>query len=306
MAAAFAAGQSHRLLWIDGAAIRIESWRDADARGKEGQQIYFERREDVDYERVDRGCGRGVGQSRGRQSPRLSCWKRDAGIQGVGRARKVVVARLGDIRIGSDRLRNPGRKSFARRCGVEGAAELFESGAVWNWMGRAGSGDGVLRHGAAVRENAQAICEQTHCFSPVGAGKISVDDYGNREGTIAGAARWTVEGQWKSSSVAYLDAKNEQRGYRTGYRPQGARHSRRERDRRRLLHHAAHEQPRKRIYLRGDQRHSQAGDRRAHHRHCRVRVKMPRVDQGPPLYPLANLVPGTPNLYPIGRGRLLA
>ncbi len=66
VAAALAAGQSHRLLRIDGTAIRIESGRDADACSEEGQQIYFERRKDVDYQRVNRRRGGGVGQSRGR------------------------------------------------------------------------------------------------------------------------------------------------------------------------------------------------------------------------------------------------
>src|SRR2546426_12340882 len=104
MAAAFAAGQSHRLLWIDGAAIRIESWRDADARGKEGQKIYFERREDVDYQRVDRGRGGSAGQKGGRQNARTSFCKRDAGIQGLGRASEKVVVRLGGVPGGSERV----------------------------------------------------------------------------------------------------------------------------------------------------------------------------------------------------------
>src|SRR6266404_7277489 len=109
----------------------------------------------------------------------------------------MVAARFGDVWIGFQRLRNSGRKPFARRGGLEGATELLESGALWNWLGRAGSGDGVLRHSAAVRENAQAICQQAHRLTPIGAGKTRVDDHGNREGTIAGAARWTLEGQRK-------------------------------------------------------------------------------------------------------------
>src|SRR5258706_4749827 len=63
MAAALAAGQSHRLLRIDGTAIRIESGRDADACSEEGQQIYFERRKDVDYQRVNRRRGGGVAKA---------------------------------------------------------------------------------------------------------------------------------------------------------------------------------------------------------------------------------------------------
>src|SRR4029077_4389250 len=71
VAATFAARQSDRMFRIDGAAVWIESRRDADARGKERQQICFEWREDVDYQRVDRGRGSGVGENRGRQDSRI-------------------------------------------------------------------------------------------------------------------------------------------------------------------------------------------------------------------------------------------
>src|SRR6266849_559783 len=88
MAADLAARKSDRLFWFDGAAVWIESGRDADARGEEGQQIYSERREDVDHQRIDRGRRGRVGQGRGRQGPRISRRKRRAGIQDLGRSRK--------------------------------------------------------------------------------------------------------------------------------------------------------------------------------------------------------------------------
>src|SRR5260370_5842530 len=106
MAAALAAGQVHRLLWIDGAAIRIESGRDAGARGEEGQQIYFERRENVDHQRVYRGRGGCVGQSGGRQRPPSSCWKKKAGNSDMVRSAKIDVSPLGAFRIGFYRFRN--------------------------------------------------------------------------------------------------------------------------------------------------------------------------------------------------------
>src|SRR3984893_3499142 len=134
MAPAPAAGQSHRLLRPDRTAIRIESGRNADARGEEGQQVHLERREDVDYERVDCGRGGGVGQDRGRQNPRIPGGKRRAWIQDLGCAREMVAARFGDVRIIFHRLRNSGRKSAARRFWIEGAAELPEPGALWNRM----------------------------------------------------------------------------------------------------------------------------------------------------------------------------
>src|SRR6266446_6181458 len=88
MAAAFAARESDRLFWFDGAAVWIEPGRDADARGEEGQQIYSERREDVDHQRIDRGHRGRVGQRRRRQGARVSGGKRHTGIQDLGRARK--------------------------------------------------------------------------------------------------------------------------------------------------------------------------------------------------------------------------
>src|SRR5260370_34993016 len=119
-------------------------------------------------------------------------------IQSLGRARKMGAASFGDFRIGSYRLRSPGRKSLARRGGTKGAAELPEPGALWNRLGRAGSSDGVLRHGATIRENAQAIREQAHRVTPTGAGKTCVDDPGNAEGTIPAAAPWALKGQRQS------------------------------------------------------------------------------------------------------------
>src|SRR6266478_2053525 len=194
MAAAFAARESDRLFWFDGAAVWIEPGRDADARGEEGQQIYSERREDVDHQRIDRGHRGRVGQRRRRQGARVSGGKRHTGIQDLGRARKMVAARFGDVGTRVHRLRNSRRKSFTGRRRIEGAAELLEPGALWNRLGRAGRGDGVLRYGAAVCEDAQAVCEQADRFAPTGAGKTGVDDYGDSERPVAGAARGPIEG----------------------------------------------------------------------------------------------------------------
>src|SRR2546423_13602898 len=106
MAAAFAAGQSHRLFWFDGAAIWVQSGRDADSRGEKGRQVRSERREDVDHQRIDRGRGGGVGEMRGRKSSRISSGERNAGLQGLGRAWEMVAAGLGDFRIVVQRLRS--------------------------------------------------------------------------------------------------------------------------------------------------------------------------------------------------------
>jgi len=92
-------------------------------------------------------------------------------------------------------------------------------------MGRAGGGDGVLRHGAAVRQDAQAIREQADCFTSTGGRKNW---------------RWMiteiVKGQLLALHVGrlkdngkvirrYFDVEDEQRGDCAGNGAQGARHS---------------------------------------------------------------------------------
>jgi glutaryl-CoA dehydrogenase len=116
-------------------------------------------------------------------------------------------------------------------------------------------------------------------------GKIGMDDYRNRKRPIAGVARGKNQRPRQSRSVAHLHAENEQCRYRAGNCAQVARHPRRQRHRGRLLHHAPHEQPRKRFHLRRHQRHPQTGDRRKNHRHRRLRLGFPNLSRkrlGPP------------------------
>ena len=72
-------------------------------------------------------------------------------------------------------------------------------------------GDGLLRHGAALREGTQAVRQQADCFAPVGAGKAGVDDHRNHQGAISGAAGGTPEGCRARASFAHFDAEDEQR-----------------------------------------------------------------------------------------------
>ena len=177
VAAAASARDGLWLFWIDGAAIWLEPRRNANARGEKRRELRFKWREDVDHQRIDCGrCG-GLGEVRGRKNPRIPGGKRHAGIQGLGCARKMVVAGLGDVRVGVHGLRNPARK-FAAECrGIERAFGLLESGALRNWLGSARCGDGLLRYGAAVCEDAETICEQADRFAPTSAGKTGLDDY---------------------------------------------------------------------------------------------------------------------------------
>src|SRR5439155_75100 len=58
---------------------------------------------------------------------------------------------------------------------------------------RAGRRHGVLRHGAAIPEDPQAVREQAHGVASTRAGKAGVDDHGKCEGPVAGAARGPAE-----------------------------------------------------------------------------------------------------------------
>ena len=99
-----ATGKSDRMLRADGAAIRIESGRNVDARGEKRRRLHSERRKNVDHQRLNRGCGGDMGEVRGRGDPRIPGGKRYARIQGLGRARKIFAARFGNFRSGDDGL----------------------------------------------------------------------------------------------------------------------------------------------------------------------------------------------------------
>ena len=163
--------------------------RHADARGEERRSLHPQRRKNVDHQRIDRRCRAGLGEMRGRQHSRLSGGKRHEGFQGLGCARKAFAARFRHFRPGDERLRNSRGKCASRRGGLERPAQLPDAGALRHRLGSDRRGDGLLRHGAAIRENAQAISEQAHRVAPARAGQAGFHDHGNFQGAAAGAAR---------------------------------------------------------------------------------------------------------------------
>src|SRR5579859_3724480 len=184
----------------------------------------------------------------------------------------MVAPRFCDLRPRLHRLRNPRRKSPPRRRRLKRPARLPQSGALRHRLGRPRRRHGLLRHSAAIRENAQAVRQQTHRFASIGSGKTRLDDHRNRERTAPRPPRRPPQRSRQSRPHSHLDAQDEQRRHRPRNRPQVPRHPRRQRHRRRLLHHAPHEQPRVRLHLRRHQRHPQIGDRRKNHRHLRLRL----------------------------------
>src|SRR5208283_4130274 len=187
--------------------------------------------------------------------------------------RQMVLARFRHFRPGPERLRNPRSESASWRHGPKRAAQLPEPGALRHRLGRAGRCDGLLRHRARIRQDAQAVRGQTDCLAPTGSGETRLDDHGNRERAASGAARRAFERQRQSRRYAHFHAEDEQRRHRSGYSAQSSRHSGSQRDRRRLLRDAAHEQPGERVHLRGHQRHSQADHRRKDYGYFRVCLK---------------------------------
>ena len=104
----------------------------------------------------------------------------------------------------------PAENLLAQRRRTERPARLLESGPLRHRLGRSRRGHGLLRHRAAIRQDAQAIRQQAHRLASARAGKAGLDDHRNREGPIAGAARGPAERQDKvdPSHISMLKMNN--------------------------------------------------------------------------------------------------
>ena len=132
--------QSHRLLRTDRAAVRLQSRRHADARGKKRRQVRPERRKNVDHQRLDRGYRRCLGQVRRRKNSRLPGGERHARIQGLGRARQMVAARFGDFRLGFSDCEIPEENLLPNVVGLKGPLGCLNQaryGIGWGALGAA-------------------------------------------------------------------------------------------------------------------------------------------------------------------------
>ncbi len=144
---------------------------------KKGNKYVLNGEKIVDHQWLNCRYRGDLGEMRRRKNSRLPGGKRHARIQGLGSSWEMVAARFGDGRSGDERLRNPRRKSAARSLRPARSAELPESGALRNWLGRHWRGDGLLRHRTAICKDPQTICGQADCQSPARAGKTRVDDH---------------------------------------------------------------------------------------------------------------------------------
>src|ERR1700674_5443435 len=117
----------------------------------------------------------------------------------------MVVARFGDVGFVAARCANPRAESAAGIGRIEVSADVLESGALWNRVGRNRRGDGVLRLCAAVFVAAETIPRSAHRLASTGAGETRLDDQRNHEGAVTRAASRSIERRRKGPASAHLD-----------------------------------------------------------------------------------------------------
>src|SRR5258708_32441193 len=137
----------------------------------------------------------------------------------------MVAARFGDVGLVAAGCANPRVESAAGIGRIEVSADVPESGALWNRVGRSGGGDGVLRLRAAVLVAAETVPRRAHRLAPARAGKTGLDDQRNHQGAVTRAASWPIERCRKSAASAHLDGEEKQRLDGAGVRASVARYS---------------------------------------------------------------------------------
>ena len=127
-------------------------------------RLHPERRKDVDHLRLHRRCRGDLGQGRGRGRPRarISGADQDAGLPRLRCARQMVAARLRHLRAVAAGRAAARLGSAARFGRPEVAADVPEPGALWHRLGRDRRGHVLLRHGAAILADAQAVPRPAH------------------------------------------------------------------------------------------------------------------------------------------------
>ena len=184
----------------------------------------------------------------------------------------MVAARFGDQRTGFQRLRNSGRKSIARRVGLKGPLSCLNQaryGIGWGALGAAmACYDTALQYAKTRKQFANKPIASHQLVQEKLAWMITEIVKGQLLALHVG--RFKDDGKVDPSHISMLKMNNV--AIALDIARKVARHSRRQRHRGRLLHHAPHEQSRKRVHLRRHQRYSQTGDRRKNHRHRRLCV----------------------------------
>src|SRR5258708_40001998 len=100
----------------------------------------------------------------------------------------MVLTRLRDVGFVTAGCANPRVESAAGIGRIEIPADVPESGALRNRVGRNRRGDGVLRLRAAVFVAAETIPGSAYRLTSIGAGETRLDDQRNHQGAVARAA----------------------------------------------------------------------------------------------------------------------
>ena len=90
------------------------------------------------------------------------------------------------------RLRHPGERPAAEKRRSEIAAPMSQPGALRNRLGRDRGGDGVLRRGAAIRDESRAIRPPDRRL-PTGAGEAGAHAHRDYQGPAAGPSPRAIE-----------------------------------------------------------------------------------------------------------------
>ena len=158
MAAAPAKRQSHRLLRAHRAAIRLESRRHADARRKQAATATSS---------TAKKCGSPTARSP--TSPLIWAKCEDEKIRGFLVEKGTTGFKAWDVHgklslrasvtsgLAMNDCEIPAENVLPGVDGLQGPALLPDAGALRHRLGRDRRGHGLLRHGAAIREDAQAI-----------------------------------------------------------------------------------------------------------------------------------------------------
>ncbi len=156
-------GRDHRLLRADGAGLRLESVRhDHDGARAEGRHVAAERRQDVDHERIDGADRRRVGEDERRQErlvdSRASSSRRTAkGFKAKDQKGKLSLRASDTSELVFQDVVSAGRRDSAEIGWAQESAHVPHAGALRHLVGRDRRGDGVLRGGARVLEDARDV-----------------------------------------------------------------------------------------------------------------------------------------------------
>ncbi len=245
----------------DSARIRAA----CDTRAKKvGRRVRAEWREDVDHLRLHRRRRRGVGEERrrGRQGSRLPGRNRPPRLPRRGHSRQVVAARVGHVlSLSLQDVRVPACNLLPKTDGIKSPLMCLNQaryGIAWGAVGAAMACYDCALQYAQFRKQFR---DQPIASHQLVQEKLVWMISEITKAQLLVAASRPAQGLRQGRVPAHLDGQAEQRLDGAGVRAHGARHSGRERHRRRVPDLPPHGEPGVGEDLRGNARHSHADHR---------------------------------------------